>query len=100
MAWDQARALMRAASSGSSDELEILATAPPGRWTASGLEGEFSATSATMKAGTLSLRSPVVASRFCLATQEAKVGYLIPHCFAKAGPLRLLVAKASRTWPL
>ena len=33
----------------------------------------------------------------CLETQEAKVGFLMPHCQAKAGPLSELSAKAART---
>jgi hypothetical protein len=43
------------------------------------------------------LAAPGDELRFRPASQAAKVGYFTPHCIAKAGALRLLHSKASRT---
>ena len=68
-------------------------TAPQGRRTSSAAEGASgeAATSASRNVG----RFVAVAdlpSRFPAASQEAKVGYLMPHWAANCGALRLLAS--------
>jgi len=50
---------------------------------------EQAATSAMRKAGA-SVRDVVWSAVLRAATQAAKVAYLMPHCLAKTGALRLL----------
>ncbi|QTN31347.1 hypothetical protein HZ994_03045 [Akkermansiaceae bacterium] len=89
---------MSSTSSGSWPQDETHATAPQGRRTSSAAESApgDAATSASRNVGPLVAQVEGLPSRFAAAIQEAKVGYLMPHCAANCGVLKLLESNAAR----
>jgi len=76
-------------------ESVALATAPPGRWASSEVPSAAWATSAMRKVAESPTRLGV--ERVLAVIHAAKVGYLMPHCAANEGALRLLDSSAART---
>ena len=70
-----------------SSGVETWAEAPPGRLTVRPSEVEGFVISAMRKDCPLCPAAEVGSSALDFAAQEAKVGYLMPHCCAKAAPL-------------